>query len=326
MAENRHRPGPIAEFAADFIECWNHLPNKAFFLVLLSAWILLFQFLGNGTFGYINSPSLFRWMWVWYTSNNWEEGHGVLVAAAVAALFYWKRRELLAVPHRTWWPGLVLLAGSLTLHVLGYLVQQPRICIMGLFGGLFALMGLAWGPAFLRASFFPFFLLAFCIPFTTLGGPVTALTFYLRVLVAKLVVVISGSILGLDVVREGTQLYNSTHTFGYDVAAACSGIRSLFAIFALSTIYGFMTFSKYWKRLLMMAAAFPLAVLGNMVRMLTIIVTAECAGQASGDFVHENAFFSLLPYVPALLGVMALGHWLREPPVGAALPLNPTKA
>ena len=41
------------------------------------------------------------------------------------------------------------------MHLLGYMAQQPKISIMALFLGVYALMGLAWGPEWLRESFFP---------------------------------------------------------------------------------------------------------------------------------------------------------------------------
>jgi exosortase len=325
MAENENSPGPAAGFAVEFAECWNQLPNKALFFSLLAAWILLFQFLGNATFGYIDTSSLFKWMYVAYTGNDWEEGHGLLIPFVVLALFWWKRKQLLSIKINAWWPGLLLLAGALMLHVLGYLVQQPRLSIVSLYFGIYALMALAWGPAWMRASFFPVFLFAFCIPFAALGEPVTTVTFYLRLLVAKIVAAIGSTVMGMNVVREGTGLYNYSQHYSYDVAAACSGLRSLVAIVALSTIYGFVNFENNWKRLAMIAAAFPLAVLGNTARMMCILIAAEFDGQAAGNYVHENTICSLLPYVPAFLGLMALTHWLRERPAPSPQPVaSPT--
>jgi exosortase len=328
MAEKQNRPTQVparpwiqevvqelADFTTEFADCWNQLPNKAFFLGLLAAWLLLFQFLGNATFGYVDTSSLFQWMYVAYKGNDWEEGHGLLIPLAVLALLWWKRPQLLALKTRVWWPALILLAGALFLHILGYLVQQPRISIISLYFGIYALTGLAWGPAWMRASLFPMFLFIFCIPFASLGAPVTTVTFYMRIFVAKVVAAIGVHLMGMDVVRDGTQLYNATQHYGYDVAAACSGLRSTFAILALSTVYAFVSFDKNWKRLVMVASAFPLAMLGNTARMMGILIAAEYGGQHTGDFVHENIFFSLLPYVPAFLGLMALGHWLRERPV-----------
>ena len=311
----------------DFIECWNRLPNKAFFFSLLAAWFLLFQFLGSTTFSYVDTPSLFGWLWKDYTStsDDNDDGHGVLIPFVVLALFWWKRERLLAVPVRAWWPGLLLLAGCLLLHTIGYLIQQPKLSAVALFCGIYALMGLAWGMAWLRACFFPLFLFAFSVPITGVGGPVAYTTFHLRLLVTRLVTIVCNTLLGIDVHREGTQLFNAAHTYSYEVAAACSGLRSVIAIFALCTIFGFVNFEQNWKRGLMVAAAIPLAVLGNMVRMLTIVLAAELGGQASGNYVHGNWFFSLLPYIPAILGILVLGHWLREKTAEPPAPLNPTR-
>lgn len=312
----------LREFPAEFARCWQALPNKGLFLVLFAVWLLIFQFLGNSTFGYIDSSSLFSWMDNAYSNSDGQDSHGYLIPFVVLALFWWKRQQLLALPVRAWWPGLLLLACALFLHFLGYMIQQPRVSIVALFAGIYALMALAWGPGWLRASFFPFFLFAFCIPISSIGEPIT---FPMRNLVTKIVVALChNNFVGMDVHREGTAIFNSTRTFQYEVAAACSGMRSLVAVFALATIYGFMNFEKNWKRVVMMLAAFPLAVIGNVLRLLAIIVSAEVGGQSAGNYVHENAFFSLLPYVPAMLGVMALGHWLgRNSPPEPALPLTP---
>jgi exosortase len=320
MDSKQKSPDPAGlSLAQEFVQCWHELPNKGLFLALLGAWLLLFQFLGNPTFGYVNTTSLMYWMYNAYNNaqSDGQDSHGNLIPFVVLALLWWKRKELLALPNRAWWPGLLLLAGALVLHLLGYMVQQPRISIVAMFAGIYAIMGLAWGPGWLRASFFPFFLFVFCIPITSIGEP---LTFPLRQMVVRMVAFISNDILGLNVLREGTQLFNSARTYRYDVAAACSGLRSLVAIFALATIYGFMNFDKAWKRMAMMAAAFPLAVLGNVMRMMLIILTAEMSGQAAGNFVHENWFFSLVPYVPAMAGVLILGHFMRERPAPPAAP------
>ena len=325
MAETQTPPGPTAGFDSDdFVECWNRLPNKAFFFSLLAAWFLLFQFLGSTTFSYVDTPSLFGWLGKQYfsKSDDNDDGHGILIPFVVLALFWWKRRELLAVPVRAWWPGLLMLAGCLLLHTVGYLIQQPRVSAVALFCGIYALMALAWGAAWLRAALFPFFLFGFAVPITGVGGPIASTTFHLRLLVTQLVTAVCNTVLGIDVQREGTQLYNAAHTYSYEVAAACSGLRSVIAIFALCTIFGFVTFEKSWRRGLLMAAAIPLAVLGNMVRMLTIVIAAELGGQSSGDYVHGNWFFSLLPYVPAILGILVLGHWLREDTTDPAVPAN----
>ncbi|MEI6779495.1 MAG: exosortase/archaeosortase family protein [Verrucomicrobiota bacterium] len=314
--------GVLEEFRIQFMECWHGLPNKGFFLVLLGAWLALFHFLGNATLGYISTPSLLSWMHASYGSNSdaggSDDSHGKLIPLVVLGLFWWKRKQLLALPLRTWWPGLLVVGFSLGLHVLGYMAQQPRISIIALFTGIYGVMGLAWGPQWLRESFFPFILFAFCVP---LGWSAVAITFPLRIFVCQAVEMISGNILQIDITRTGTALMDPTGRFQYDVAAACSGIRSLFAIIAVAIIYAMLGYRTWWKRGLMIAAALPLAVLGNILRMLTIIIAAEIWGQEGGSYVHEGGPFgiiSLLPYVAAFAGLILLGHLLREQPLKPA--------
>jgi exosortase len=314
--------GVLEDFRIQFMECWQRLPNKALFLVLLAAWLALFHFLGNATLGYINTPSLLTWMHIAYVSNpdanGSDDSHGKLIPFVVIALFWWKRKQLMNLPLRTWWPGLLLVALALGLHVMGYMVQQPRISIVALFIGIYGLTGLAWGPEWLRESFFPFILFAFCVP---LGWSAVAITFPLRLWVTQMVELISGYVFQIDILREGTKLINPTEHYQYEVAAACSGIRSLFATIAVAIIYAMLSFRTWWRRGLLIASAFPLAVLGNVLRMMTIIISAEIWGQEGGSYVHEGGPFgvlSLLPYVAAFGGLLLLGHWLQERPVQAS--------
>jgi exosortase len=319
--------GILEDFRIDFLEFWQQLPNKGFFLIQLGAWLVLFQFLGNSTLGYVDTSSLLAWMLNAYskTQENTmaDDGHGMLVPFLVLALFWWKRKQLVSLPLRTWSPALVILVLAMLTHILGYIVQQPRISIIGLFTGIFGLMGLSWGPAWLRNSFFPFFLFAFCVPLGSLAEPIT---FPLRLLVTWLVEQISHFFL-IHVVREGTQLYDPSHRYQYEVAAACSGIRSLITIFLMSTAYGFIYFDQWWKRGVVVLSGLPLAVLGNLLRMMFIVVAAEMGGQEWGTSVHDNMWFSLTPYVLAFFGLFWLGSKLGEKQTSKpAKPANPAAA
>src|SRR5579859_3142647 len=219
--------GVLEEFRLEFLESWRRLPNKLPFLVVLAAWVVLFQFLGNSTLGYVNTASLFGYMYDAFSGGGHislleaEEGYAVLIPAVVAALFWSRRRELLALELRAWWPGLLIFSFGVVLHLLGYAVQQPRISVVGFFTGIYGLMGLTWGPAWLRRSFFPFFLFGFCIPIGTLTEPVT---FRMRLLVSQLVGFICHYVLAIDVNVQGNLLLDPSNHYQYEIAAACSGL------------------------------------------------------------------------------------------------------
>lgn len=312
----------IEEFRTEFAAVWRLLPNKDLFFILLAAWFALFHFLGNATLGYIPTASLFDWMRAVYNVKDSEDGHGPLVPFVVLILTWLKRKELVALSLRAWWPGLFILLLSLVLHVLGYMVQQPRVSIVAFILGLWGLMGLAWGPDFLRHSAFPYWFMVFMIPVATFS-PVEGFTFHLRMLVAKISVFLTASVLGLDVIRDGSQIFNSTKSLQFDVAPACSGIRSLAATFFLATIVAALCKTSRWKQLLIVCSAVPFAILGNVLRLMTIILAGSLWGQSAGEYVHESSWFSLLPYVPAMIGLILMAQWLGQPKTSAQAAPNP---
>ena len=327
--DNQKTASPPRNFGREFLFYWQQLPHKGFFFVLLAAWLMLFQFLGNSTFGYVDTPSLFHWMANAYSTGNlhWaprilqspmtalsklmggDDAHGFFIPIIVLVLFWWKRKELFALRSQPWGPGLLVLALALVLHVVGYVVQQPRFSIVALFTGIYGMMGLAWGRSWLRASFFPFFLFVFAVPLGSIAEPIT---FPLRLLVTKIVAFICGDLLGMDVVSEGTRLLKMPGGYEYEVAAACSGIRSLVAITALAIVYAFAFFRGNGERALLIFSAIPLAIVGNTFRLLAIVIAAEIRGQQAGNKMHESDFGSLLPYVPVILGLILIGRWLEN--------------
>lgn len=309
----------FAAFRREFAQCWQELPRKGVFFILLAFWLALFHFLGNPTFGYFRTGSLFGWMWGCYTAPITEDSHGPYIPLVVLGLFWWKRDSWRGLLKEVWPPALVGLALAAVLHVVGYAIQQPRVSVVAFFLGLYALMGLVWGKAWLRVSFFPFVLFVFCVP---IGELAQGLTFPLRLLSTKIAVGICHWILGLDVVRDGVVITEARGAYSYSVDVACSGIRGLITMLALTTIYGFATFQKSWKRLLFVLLAAPLALAGNVARVTTIVMTREAFGESPAALVHE--WFGFVTFAFALVVVFALGHWLREekplaPAVGATV-------
>lgn len=269
-------------------EEWQHVPNRWFFFSLLGTWVALFVFWGNVPLSYFDTGSLPDWMFGQYTSTSTDDGHGVLIPFVVLGLYWWKRKELVAQPLGIWWPALSIIVVALMFHFVGFVAQQQRLSVVAFLLGIYGLTGLAWGWHWLKSSFFPYFLLVFCIPVSEFADP---LTLPLRLLVSRIVEIIAHLGLAPDLIREGNRLRDSQNQFAYDVAPACSGIHSLVALIALMTIYGFVVFKPAWKRLAMMLVAVPLAMLGNVVRLCFTIGVAEMFGQNAGKAIETKLGF-----------------------------------
>ena len=301
---NRTEPKRDPGITGELIEFWRSLPDKWLFGVLALAWVGLFHFLGNSTFGYLDTPSLFKWLGYAYR-NEREDALGPLIPYVVLGLLVVKRKELIPLEKGLWWPAIGLVVLGLLCHVVGYLVQQARVSVIAFFVGLYGLTGLVWGRAWLRATFFPYLLFAFCFPLGTLADRIT---FPLRMLVSKISVGFADG-LGIEVVRVGTMIMG-VDGFNYDVAEACSGIRSLMALLALTTVFSFLSFQTGWKRALMIAMAFPLAVVGNVARITGVIIVAQAFGQDAGTRFHDYAGF--ITFLVALGCILVLARFLRE--------------
>lgn len=324
FASSEGRAGPVE----DLRQLWLRLPARAAFLVLVTCWVLLFVLWGNSTLGYAKTSSLFGW-WAWVHSRviltpdgsfslnlflNSDVIQAWLVPLVVLALLWSRRRILVALPKRVWWPALSILVLAILLHLIGFMIQQTRLSVVGFLLGIFGLMGLCWGPAWLRECLFPFLLFAFCVPLPN-GGEF--ITFRLRNVSAELSTFISRWLLGMDVFRNGTSIISANGNFQYDVAPACSGIRSLVTLLALTTIFGYLTFAKLWKRFLVVLLAAPLAVAGNTVRITGAVLVGEIFGQEAGAKVEQNLGF--VTFLIALAVLFLVAHWLREEGVPSKL-------
>ena len=301
---------PKPSFAEEFKSYWERLPDKAFFFALMAAWCVMFQFFGTATFNYSTTPSLFQWRY-----NAWDEpmldsGHGKLIPITVAVLLWVNRRELADTISGWWWPGIGLVAVSLAIHVFGFLAQQPRVSVVSLFFGIYSLVGLVWGWKTLKASFFPFVLFSFCMPFGTF---IENLTLPLRLFSTWLTYVICHGGLDVPLYRNGTALFDPTGTINYDVAPACSGIRSFVALLAVTTIFSVLSFKPIWKRAAMIATTIPFVVFFNVLRLVTIILATQSINKEAGLFVHE--WFGFCTYMMAVACLLGLAHFLKDKPV-----------
>ena len=146
------------DFWQDTVECWERLPNKAFFFILLAAWLALFHFLGNSILGYVHTHSLFKWVYDSTNVGEADDAYCNYVPFLVIGLFWWKRHELLDSRLQIWGPGLAILICAMLLHIFGYAIQLPHCSILAFFIGIYGLMGMAWGKEWLRKSIFPSFL------------------------------------------------------------------------------------------------------------------------------------------------------------------------
>ena len=268
----------------------------------------LFQFYGNSTLGYIKSASLFRWWGGQWLDPRAESEHGWLILG-LSAWLWWRNLQPAkgskaglesGAPPPADHPGrwaLAALLGGLALHAVGFAAQQARVSIVALLIFSWGVLALAGGARWGRAALFPLAFLIFAIPINVLDS----VGFWLRLWVIEASALLA-SIAGIDVLRSGTQLFAPDGRYNYDVAAACSGVRSLTALAALSLLVGYLSFEGWWRRAFVLFLCLPLVYVGNVARIAAIIFAAQWGGSAWGDRVHDIMGYGV--FVIVLGGVL----------------------
>jgi exosortase len=277
--------------------------------------VVVFHCFGNATRGYIDTASVFGWWGAQWFDPAAELEHAPLVVL-VAAWLLWRALRL-AAPRGagnsdtevlSWrWRAGAAMGGAMALHLLGYAVQQTRLSLAAVLLFTWGVLALGGGKRWGRAAIFPlgFVLLAMPAGFLDAFG----VGFYLRLGVTESVHTLVRA-LGIDVVRNGTQLFAPDGHYQYEVAAACSGIRSLMAIVALALVVAYLNFRSFWARAVVVVASVPAVFLGNVVRVGLVVLVGEWRGHEAGEKLHAWSGFVVFAIVLGVL--LALVGWMRR--------------
>ena len=281
-------------------------------LVCALVGVVVFQFFGNASFGYIKSASLFWWWgFQWFNAES-ESEHGIVIFGLSVWLLWRNLKrsdESRVTSDETVWPAAVAMGAGLALHALGFAAQQARVSVVALLLFTWGVLRLGGGRRWGAAALFPLGFMVLAIPFNALDSA----GFWLRLWVIKASAGLAHAA-GIGVFQNGTLLLAPDGRYSYDVAAACSGVRSLVALLALSMLVGYLNFRTWWRRGAMVLLCLPLIYIGNVARIASIIFVANKAGQAWGERAHNIMGVGVFVIVLGglLLGAEALQRWWPE--------------
>jgi exosortase len=276
---------------------------------------------------------LVGWLRVLANDTSGEWVFCPLVPIMSAGLVWRLRGELRSLPVRGHSSGIALLFFAGFVFWIGH---RAGVGYPGFVAMLLMLAGLVvWlcGWGWMRLLAFPWIFLAFMWPSFPLESH---LAVPMRVLAASLTAEVLG-VIGVASVSEGTALVSAPDLanglsqgarFRLDVTAACSGLRSLYALLILAAFSGYVCLRRWGPRSVLFLSALPLAVAGNIVRLLlltagTIWLGEEFAvGRRTPDGEETSWFHQcagLAVYAVALGGLFAISsvlersRWNRPP-------------
>ena len=233
-----------------------------------------------------------------FNSDLEDLSYGWYVPLFSLYVLWSERRSVAASAGEPSWLGLVFAVPFAFAGFLGARGAQVRLEMVGFIGCLIGLTWTYFGVGTARRTLFPALFLLFCLPLHTYLDLVTVHLRLFAVSVAH--TVLNGC--GVDVVRNGTMLTSPTGSFAVDVADPCSGIRSLFAMMTLTAGYAYFTQPTWLRRGLLFALSMPIAVVGNIFRIFSIVAVAAFAshGFATG-FYHDYSGYVVFLVATALM-------------------------
>lgn len=251
---------------------WNHDLNPQFWLqagLLSVIFVLLFA---------PALPSLY---------NDWFEfkqfSHGLLVPFISAYLVWQRKRELARIPIRSSSWALIAVLPALLLALMGKAIGDAFSERLGM---VLCLNGLVWlllGWQFYKRVSFAFIYLFLMIPLPYLV--VKEVAYQLRIVDAVLAAPVL-RLLGVPVYRENYYLHLPEITL--EVADLCSGINSIFSLFALGGAYVYFTPMRARLKLFAVLSTFPFAVVINLLRIiLTAALSYHVSLSVLNMLIHE---------------------------------------
>lgn len=116
---------------------------------------------------------------------------------------------------------------------------------------------------------------------------------------------------GVPAMRVGNVIHLGATSVG--VEEACSGVRSLVSCVLAGLVMSGLLLRSWWRRLLLIATAAPLALATNYLRSLTLTLLARNGVDISGAW-HDWLGLGVLGVTTGLLGWLAFS--LEQPPAG----------
>ncbi len=246
----------------------------------------------------------FQWLYKVYSEDP-ESSHGFLVPPIIGYLLWSKRRELSATASSPSSLGLALVAFGVLLQLVSVRSGVHISSVLSLITIVWGITICFFGKDFFKKFQFPLLYMFFLIP---LPGLIQAsLTFRMKLFASRVSTNIMRTF-GLSLFREGNVIILSNYTF--EVADACSGLRSMTSLLALGALLAYFTQENLLKKLVLFSLSIPVAIIANIVR---IVVTGFLAAYVSEDiatgFLHE--FSGILVFMVAIALMISFSEGIK---------------
>jgi exosortase D (VPLPA-CTERM-specific) len=251
--------------------------------------------------GYLYADSLRFLMQTWLEDDNYS--HGPFIPLISAYLIWLRRTALQSVERQGIWWGLPIIFLGLLVYAVGEFAAMYAVVHASLWMVLVGLVICVVGTRGVALLAFPLFYLLTAIPLPE---------FIHHELSSRLQLWSSAlgvgclQLIGVMAYREGNVI--DLGPMQLQVVEACSGLRYLFPLMALTLLCAYLYREAQWKRVLLFLSSIPISILLNGFRIGAIGVLVETYGQSAAEgFSH---FFEGWIFFVASLGLLGAEMWI----------------
>ncbi len=169
---------------------------------------------------------------------------------------------------------IVALLPCLLLYVVAAMINMLMAMLLATWAGLVVLLYAGWGRSVLRRVWFPLAYCLFLIP-----PPVVVVDPIVQILKRSIALhaVDSVAAFGVEVASRGSSLF--VDQYELLVAAACSGMNSIFSLTAIGIFYVHVRHDDDWRYTTLLALAIvPVALATNLIRVVLLLVAVHLWG------------------------------------------------
>ncbi|HCZ16746.1 MAG TPA: exosortase A [Candidatus Accumulibacter sp.] len=254
---------------------------------------------------------------IWERSDTYA--HGFIVPPITLWLIWRMRASLAVLPPRHSYAAVLLFAGVGFAWLLGELAAVNVVSQFALVAMLVLAVPAVLGWQLARRITFPLLFLFFAVPFGDFALPTLMdWTAHFTVLGLRLS--------GIPVHSEGLRFVIPTGS--WSVVEACSGVRYLIASVTVGTLFAYLTYRSWTRRVVFVIVSFLVPIVANWVRAYMIVMIGHLSGNTLAVGV-DHLIYGWLFFGVVILSMFWIGaRWRQDDdqvapvanlaPVGAA--------
>ena len=251
-------------------------------------------------FGLLYHQVVYKLVTDWASDENYS--HGFLIPLISGFLIWQKRKEIAGLELKSENIGLLLLLCSLAFFIATRIGAELFTMRFSMIMVILSLTVFLCGWKIFKAVLVPVLYLTFMIPLPAILW--NKIAFPLKLFATQMAVGVI-HFLSIPVYSEGNIIYLTNTTL--EVVDACSGLRSLTSLLALSAAFAIISNQSGIKKWILFLAAIPIAIFVNIIRLSSTAVLARYFGaQVAQGFLHDAS--GMLVFILAF-GLLYAVHW-----------------